>query len=1320
MSDERRGLVGEDHFRQALTAARMDAFEWDPSTDRVTRTLGKELLLGEDASALGSTGREYFDRIHPDDRPAFMAALEALAPERPELLIDYRFLAPSGRWLWLKDSARGEFDAAGTLLRLRGVTADVTELRRAHEELRDREDRLRLALEVADTGLWTWDVRTDAVTWSPECYRIHGLAEGEFERTGAAFFALVHPDDRERVGRTVRAAVAGRGPYECEFRIVRPDGDVAWVSNRGRASYDASGAPVRMLGTITDVGVRKRAEEELRRTRGRADFLAKAIDDASQPFGVGAPDGRLVLFNRAFVELTGYTEEELKSESWSNDLTPPEWREHEAEVLAELHRTGAPLLYEKEYLRKDGTRVPIEIKVHLTAGEDGGPLYYAFVTDLTERKRAEAALRRSEAIHRKLAEANLFGVGFGTSTGGVSYVNDEMLRMMGRTREDFEAGRIDWAECLAPESRETIATEAGRVLSEGQASGYEAAFLRPDGGRTPYLAAAALVTPGEDFHVSIALDLTPVRSVERRREFLAGLGERLRDLPDVAAVADEATRSLGAYLGVAQVGYGVIDHDEAGALVMVERDWNDGRIASVVGTWRMDDFGPEFVSDMKGGRTVAIPDVTRDPRTGAPPVAAAYEGIGTRAILDVPLVKDGRMVALLFVHHPEPRDWTPGDVAVAEEVAERLWAAVGRARAEAALRESEERFRLMADSIDHMVWVTRPDGYHEYYNRRWYEYTGVPDGSTDGEAWNGMFHPDDQERAWDRWRRSLASGEDYEIEYRLRHHGGEYRWNLGRARPLRDAEGRIVKWFGTCTDIHDFKLTQEALGRREREFRTLADNTPDILSRYDRELRHLFVNAAVEKATGLRAERFIGRTNRELGMPSHLCDLWDAAIRRAFEHGQPEGVEFRYDAPDRTRHFSSRFVPEFGPCGEVESVLGVTADVTERKQMEEALRDADRRKDEFLATLAHELRNPLAPIRNGLQILRMAGGDPGVTETAREMMERQLAHMVRLVDDLLDISRVSRGKVELRRERVALKSVIDNAVEASRPFLESGRHTLSVTLPDEVVYLDGDPTRLAQVVGNLLNNAAKYTPDGGHVELSAAVESGRAVIRVRDDGSGIPAEMLPHIFEMFTQVGRTLDRAQGGLGIGLSLVKRLAEMHGGSIVAESPGVGLGSTFTVRLPVATPPSDKDGNRPPRRRPGRRTDGPSYRVLVVDDSEDSARSFAMVLELNGHEPRVVHDGPEALRVAPLFAPDVVFLDIGMPVMDGYEVCRRLRASELGPRLTIVALTGWGAEGDKERTRAAGFDLHLVKPVDPDRIEAVLRELGRRAGPREAHTG
>jgi PAS domain S-box-containing protein len=412
-------------------------------------------------------------------------------------------------------------------------------------------------------------------------------------------------------------------------------------------------------------------------------------------------------------------------------------------------------------------------------------------------------------------------------------------------------------------------------------------------------------------------------------------------------------------------------------------------------------------------------------------------------------------------------------------------------------------------------------------------------------------------------------------------------------------------------------------------------------------------------------------------------------------------------------HVSLSVSPVRDGTGRIIGASKIARDITERRRIEDALREQDRRKDDFLALLAHELRNPLAPLRNGLQMMRLAERDPDVAAQARAMMERQLGHMVRLIDDLLDISRINRNKMELRRSRVLLADALHSAVETARPMITAAGHSLAVRIPDEPIYLDADLTRLSQVFGNLLSNSAKYTARGGHIELGAECECDKVVVSIRDDGIGIPASEMQNIFQMFSQVDRSIERTAGGLGIGLELVKGLVEMHGGTVKAHSAGVGKGSTFTVSLPIIlTPPEPSVDETPTADRPA---NGAIRRVLVVDDSEDGARSMARVLKLRGHDVRLAYDGQSAVDAASEFRPDLILMDVGMPGLNGYEATRQIREQAWARSTIVIALTGWGQEADRQLSREAGCDAHLVKPVslvDLEQLVSDLAEARRRA--------
>jgi signal transduction histidine kinase len=448
----------------------------------------------------------------------------------------------------------------------------------------------------------------------------------------------------------------------------------------------------------------------------------------------------------------------------------------------------------------------------------------------------------------------------------------------------------------------------------------------------------------------------------------------------------------------------------------------------------------------------------------------------------------------------------------------------------------------------------------------------------------------------------------------------------------------------------------------------------------------------------------------EVQHPDHL-ERVVAGVRRSAETGQPWEDTFPLRGKYGNYHwFLSRAVPICDPEGKVVRWFGTNTDVSEHRQMADELRqnaadmaESDRRKNEFLALLAHELRNPLAPIQNALQVLRLTGPSGQAVASASEIMERQVGQMVRLVDDLLDVSRISRGTIELRRARTEVASVVHHAVEAARCLYKSMDHDLTVTLPPEPIYLNADPSRLTQVMGNLLNNACKFTDKGGRIALTVERESDEAVIRVQDTGIGLAADQLTRIFDMFTQVDTSLERSVNGLGIGLTLVKSLVEMHCGTVEVSSAGLGHGSEFVVRLPITAATHEL----PPDSTTSEPTPAVPRRILVVDDSRDSAESLAALLRMTGNDTRTAADGLNAVETAATFRPDLVRLDIGLPKLNGYEVCRKIREQPWGKEMALFALTGWGQEEDRRKSKDAGFNGHLVKPVDLAALTMLLAD-------------
>jgi PAS domain S-box-containing protein len=546
--------------------------------------------------------------------------------------------------------------------------------------------------------------------------------------------------------------------------------------------------------------------------------------------------------------------------------------------------------------------------------------------------------------------------------------------------------------------------------------------------------------------------------------------------------------------------------------------------------------------------------------------------------------------------------------------------------------------------------------------------------------------------------------EHYETE-RMRSDGQRIAVSLTIS-PIKDESGKVIGASKIVRDITDRQRSE----RDRRNFVTLVENSTDFIGMCDMDGIPFFVNRAGLEMVGLDSIEEARRTPLpEFFFPEDQPLIINQFLPVVLKNGHGEiEVRFRNFKTGAARWMVYKVLTLTNAANEPIGYATVSQDVTDRRRLEDDLRrlaadlsETDRRKNEFLATLAHELRNPLAPMSNMLEVVKRGNGDGETLRQAHSTIERQLAQMVRLVDDLLDLNRITHDRLELRRSEVELSSVIQQAVEVARPLIDAAGHHLAIELPTEPSYLNADRARLAQVFGNLLNNSCKYTRPNGNIWLTAKSTGDEVVVTVKDDGAGIPSDKLSSIFDMFMQVDRTAEWSQGGLGIGLTLVKRLAEMHGGSIEARSDGEGRGSEFIVRLPILQQPSqlmspatDSQAESLPQRR-----------ILIVDDNKDSADSLALLLEITGNQTYMAHDGLEAVEAIEKHRPEVVLLDIGLPKLDGHEVCRRVREQPWGKDIVVIALTGWGQEDDRRKSEEAGFNGHLVKPVDYDKLLKLL---------------
>jgi PAS domain S-box-containing protein len=630
-----------------------------------------------------------------------------------------------------------------------------------------------------------------------------------------------------------------------------------------------------------------------------------------------------------------------------------------------------------------------------------------------------------------------------------------------------------------------------------------------------------------------------------------------------------------------------------------------------------------------------------------------------------------------------------------------------RKRAEEELRKRSEWLRITLASIGDAVISTDAEGRVTFMNGVAESLTGWMQSEAAGRPLADVFqivNEGSREPGANPALRALREGTVVGLANHtiLIARDGTERFIDDSAAPIRDDSGAAVGAVLVFRDVTERRKAEEAQAR----LATIVDSSQDaIISKtLDGVIRSW--NAGAERLFDYTAHEAIGQPITLIIPPDRRDEEYEILARISLGERIEHFETVRVSKQGRLIDISLTVSPIRDRDGRIIGASKIARDITDRKRVDKALEEANQRKDQFIALLAHELRNPLAPLRNGLQVIRLAGTDASAVAQARDMMDRQLGHMVRLIDDLLDISRVSQNKMELRRSRVLLKDVISSAVETARPAIEEAGHEFTISLPPEPVYLDADLTRLAQVFSNLLNNSAKYTERGGRILLAAERQGSEVIVSVRDTGLGIPANDLPRIFDMFSQVDRSIERSTGGLGIGLALVKGLVEMHGGTVTAMSAGQGKGSTFMVKLPAfertAAPVAAVRSESEPHYA------GPLRRILVVDDNRDSANSMAIMLKLMGNEVRTAHDGIEAVEAAQEFRPKAILMDLGMPRLNGYEATRQIREQTWGRQMLIIALTGWGQEADRSQSQEAGCDGHLVKPVNLSDLESLLTEL------------
>lgn len=1202
-------------------------------------------------------------------------------------------------------------DGEGRITGASKIARDVTAAKRAARAQ-------AAALQAGEVGTYHWDIATDRVTGDRNFARLFGVLTDEHAAAPVgAFLAVVHPADRDRVGAEIRHTIDTDAPFRSEYRVAGPAGE-RWLLARG-AVERSDGAAVGWAGVVVDITARKRAEDALAASRARLDYAVRASGIGfwycDLPFDVLQWDAKVKDHFWLPVDAR-VTIDTFYARIHSDDRGPT--RTAIERSIAE--RTG----YDVHYRTVDpGTGA--EKWVRAIGGTDydeaGAPKRFDGVTlDVTEQRRTEAALRESSDRFAIVARATNDAVwDWDMRTNGVWW-NEGVTELFGYRRGDVGPDATWWYEHIHPGDRERVVTGIHAVIDHGGRNwSDEYRFQRADGTFATVLDRGfAIHEGGKTVRLVGAMqDVT-----ERRRAV-----ERLRD-------SEQRFRSLFESM---DEGYCVVEpvYDGTGAAVDYRYLMANPALEAQTGLRGV--VGKTAREVMPAHEAHWIAAYARVAETGEP-FRHTDRVADLNRWYDVSAFRIGppgsRQVGVLF-----------NDISA-------------RKRAEVLLREKDERLKLLIDRArDYGVLVTDRAG-------RVVEWAGGAEGITGFAPADVLGHPADviftpEDRAAGVPEREMGTAaRDGRAE--------DKRWHVRKDGSQFFADGVMVPLRGDDGALHGFgKVFRDVTARKRGEdaVQFLADASASLAELVDyQSTLNRIANLAVGGFADWCVVDMIGEDSKRERLAVTAAEAagvtdaraTDAVFRPAdgvigvvphvLRTGEPEVVSDLAEAdpatapqgPERLNKLrelgirSYLCVPllsrgrviggitflsasprrRFGP-EELRVAQNLAERVTiaiENAQLYRTLQDQDRRKDEFLATLAHELRNPLAPVRNGVQILRTGGATGDAAGRALSMMDRQLGHLSHLVDDLMDVARVSSGKVVLRKEQVPLRAVVDAAVETSRQVIEAAGHELALRMPAEPLTLDADRTRLVQVLANLLNNAAKYTPEGGRIVLSADRDGGDAVVRVADTGVGIPTEMLPKVFEMFAQVGASIERSQGGLGIGLTLVKRLVEMHGGVVRADSPGPGRGSTFTVRLPLAAPAAAPA----PAPASGPGAAGRPLDILVVDDNRDAADSLALLLEIRGHQVRTAHDGPEALRVLATFRPHLVLLDLGLPGMSGYEVARRIRGSADLTGVTLTALTGWGQEEDRRRTREAGFDHHLTKPADPAELDRIVAGVQARA--------
>ena len=1263
---------------------------------------------------LGYTRDEYFGQHIADfhaDEPVIADILARLTVG--ETLHDYeaRLRCKDGsiRHVLISSNTLFEHDK---FVHTRCFTRDITDRKQAEETLRENEWRLRYAMESARLTYVEVDLTRGEARTADNFAAVMGYpAPPEQEADAAAGTRLllehVVPHDRQRVDEALQQFTEGNPIGTVQYRVLGDDRIERWIESRWSVELGPDSQSRKSFATNLDITELKQVEAALRMSEERGRL---ALDSAELGMFNIDPATNTFESDDRFKAIFGSPTERIDSEQ-AFATAHPDDRSRVRDAVAAAMRTDdpVPLHTECRVVRSDGTVRWVLAKGRANFVQHGLlrtiTSLDGTVADITERKLSEVALRESEAFSRSIVESSPDCIKvLGLDGTLLSLLRGQELLGI----EDAEPFlKTSWFELWEGEHRRAAQSAVAEAATGG--AGSFVGFFRTFRGEPKWWDVAIspiLDASGKPARLlAVSRDVTHRRRGELNLEFLASVSQDLLHLASVDDMLKTVGAKIGAFLDLSICAFAEIS--ETAEEVVIAHDWHRADAMGLVGVYPLTDFvGPEFIRVARSGEIIVVRDTVTDPRTEPTTFAA----LNIASFICAPLILDGQWRFALCLYRPAAYDWREDEIELAREVTARVWTRLERLRSEDALRESEERYRTLFSSIDEGFCVIElifnelnqaVDYRFLEVNPTFERQVGLHEAA--GQLVSELI-PNLEPYWYEIYGRVSQTGEAVRFINEVK---GLGRWLDVYACRVGGPDSRKVAV--VFNDISERRRSEEALRNSEERYRYLFNSIDEgfcvVEMMFDEQeqpidYRFLEVNPTFEKQSGLH--NAAGKRIRELA--PEIEASWFTRYGDVAVTGEP--VRFINESKILNSWFD---VYAFRVGGqESRRVAIIFNNITERTKSEQALResaealaDLDRRKDEFLAMLGHELRNPLAPLSYAVHMLGLQANENPLQQQSRQIIERQVSQLKRLVDDLLEISRVTTGRLQLREERIVVSGFVERAVETAQPLITQRRHELTVSLPSRPIWLHADAARMEQVVVNLLTNAAKYTDEGGQIGLTVQQEGDEMVLRVWDTGVGIASEFLPRIFDLFTQAARSLDRSEGGLGIGLCLVKRLVELHAGSVEAHSV-LGQGSEFVVRIPstqatLSVLPLDLVGSALPMAK--------RCRVLIVDDNVDAAQSLALLLTASGHDVRIAHDGPTAVDAAVEYRPDLALMDIGLPGFDGYEVAQRMRQQSLLEHALLVAMTGYGQEKDRVRSLAAGFDHHLVKPVNFDRVQEIL---------------